>query len=86
MSSLTNLLAVLGPVAPTGTVLAMLIGVGVGPNLTYVGSLATLLWRRVLVAEDLAPSLRRFTVAGLVTTPAAVVAGVGALVGALAVR
>ena len=29
-------------------VLAMLIGVNVGPNLTYVGSLATLLWRRVL--------------------------------------
>ena len=33
-------------------VLAVLIGVNVGPNLTYVGSLATLLWRRVLTHED----------------------------------
>ena len=31
-----------------GTVLAMLVGVNVGPNLTYVGSLATLLWRRIV--------------------------------------
>ncbi len=31
-----------------GPVLAALIGVNVGANLTYVGSLATLLWRRVL--------------------------------------
>src|SRR4051812_6012467 len=29
-------------------VLAALVGVNVGPNLTYVGSLATLLWRRIL--------------------------------------
>ena len=29
------------------TVLAVLIGVNAGPNLTYTGSLATLLWRRV---------------------------------------
>jgi arsenical pump membrane protein len=35
-----------------GVVLAALIGVNVGPNLTYVGSLATLLWRRVLQRED----------------------------------
>jgi len=29
----------------------VLVGVNVGPNLTPVGSLATLLWRRVLAAE-----------------------------------
>ena len=40
------------PPAAPGPVLAMLIGVNVGPNLTYVGSLATLLWRRVLHAHD----------------------------------
>jgi arsenical pump membrane protein len=34
--------------AGPGEVLAVLIGVNAGPNLTYVGSLATLLWRRVL--------------------------------------
>jgi arsenical pump membrane protein len=73
------LLAAFGPAPAAATVLAMLIGVGVGPNLTYVGSLATLLWRRVMLAEDVAPSLARFTVAGLVTTPAALVAGTAAL-------
>ena len=41
-------------VGGAGPVLAMLIGVNVGPNLTYVGSLANLLWRRVLGRE--APS------------------------------
>ena len=35
-----------------GAVLAVLIGVNIGPNLTYVGSLATLLWRRILHARD----------------------------------
>lgn len=32
-------------------VLAMLLGVNIGPNLTYAGSLATLLWRRLLPAR-----------------------------------
>jgi arsenical pump membrane protein len=73
------LLTALGPAPATATVLAMLIGVGVGPNLTYVGSLATLLWRRVMSAEGAPQGLRRFTVAGLVTTPAALVAGTVAL-------
>lgn len=73
------LLAALGPTPAPVVVLAMLIGVGVGPNLTYVGSLATLLWRRVMLAEGVEPSLRRFTVAGLVTTPAGLVLGVCAL-------
>ena len=80
------LLVALGPTPPVGLLLAMLIGVGVGPNLTYVGSLATLLWRRVMLAEDVAPSLRRFTVAGLVTTPLALAAGVVALAVGLALR
>jgi arsenical pump membrane protein len=42
------LLDVLGPTPSPGLVLAVLLGVNIGPNLTYVGSLATLLWRRVL--------------------------------------
>jgi len=73
------LLAALGPSPAAATALAVLIGVGVGPNLTYVGSLATLLWRRVMLAEGVPPSLTRFTVAGAVTTPAALVAGTAAL-------
>jgi arsenical pump membrane protein len=55
----------------TGTpaaVLAMLIGVNIGPNATYPGSLATLLWRRIVPASD-RPGARVFHVAGLLGTP-----------------
>jgi arsenical pump membrane protein len=64
-----------GPLA----VLAMLIGVNVGPNLSYAASLATLLWRRVLAARGLSPSWRRFTALGLLTVPAGVVGATVAL-------
>jgi arsenical pump membrane protein len=60
-----------GPVA----VLAVLIGVNVGPNLTYVGSLATLLWRRVLHVEDHRVELGEFLRLGFRTVPAGLVAG-----------
>jgi arsenical pump membrane protein len=59
--------------------LAVLIGVNVGPNLTYVGSLATLLWRQILHTRDAAPDARDFLRLGLLTVPAALVAGVVAL-------
>jgi arsenical pump membrane protein len=65
------------PVAVTGgdgAVLAALIGVNVGPNLTYVGSLATLLWRRVLHAEDTDVSLREFVTLGALTVPTGLIA------------
>jgi arsenical pump membrane protein len=52
-----------------GPVLAMLIGVNVGPNLTYVGSLATLLWRRVLHAHDHDTDLGEFLRLGALTVP-----------------
>ncbi len=52
-----------------GGVLALLIGVNVGPNLTYTGSLATLLWRRVVHAHDEATDLRQFTRLGLLAVP-----------------
>jgi arsenical pump membrane protein len=73
------LLAALGSGPPPGLVLAVLLGVNIGPNLTYVGSLATLLWRRVLVAQDQAPSVGTFTRLGLITVPLTVVASVLAL-------
>ena len=73
------LLAALGPTPATGAVLAMLIGVNVGPNLTPVGSLATLLWRRVLAVRGVPAPLGTFTLAGLATVPACLVAGTGAL-------
>ena len=47
----------------------MLIGVNVGPNLTYVGSLATLLWRRVLHAHDHDTDLGEFVRLGALTVP-----------------
>jgi arsenical pump membrane protein len=67
---------ILVPVAaPSGAaaVLAVLIGVNVGPNLTYVGSLATLLWRRVLHVEDHAIELGEFVRLGALTVPAGLV-------------
>jgi arsenical pump membrane protein len=66
------------PVAATaagpGPVLAVLIGVNVGPNLTYVGSLATLLWRRVLRAQDTDVELGEFLRLGALTVPASLIA------------
>jgi arsenical pump membrane protein len=70
------LVAALGPAPHPALVLALLLGVNIGPNLTYVGSLATLLWRRVLPAT---PSLRTFTAVGLLTVPVALTAATAAL-------
>src|SRR5581483_2861022 len=53
----------------TGPLLAMLVGVNVGPNLTYPGSLATLLWRRMLRAQAVDVDLVEFTRLGLLTVP-----------------
>ena len=85
---LNNLPATLAllPVAAVGgpgPVLAVLIGVNVGPNLTYVGSLANLLWRRVL--GELAPGARRFGTVGLATVPLTLVGATVALWAALKV-
>lgn len=60
-------------------VLAVLIGVNIGPNLTYTGSLATLLWRRILRQHDHPTGLADFTILGLLTVPAALAAAVVAL-------
>ena len=59
--------------------LAALIGVNIGPNLTYVGSLATLLWRRVMRSEGREVGLAEFSVLGLLTVPAAILASTAAL-------
>ncbi len=86
MNNLPAVLVLL-PFAATGgagPVLAVLIGVNVGPNLTYVGSLATLLWRRIVHAHDHTAPLREFTLLGLLATPLAIVVAVVALWGSLA--
>ena len=68
--------------APSGPVLVMavLLGVNIGPNLTYAGSLANLLWRQVY--ERLhggRATLLGFTRIGLVTVPVCLGASVLAL-------
>ena len=73
------LLTAFGPTTPPELVLAMLIGVNLGPNLTYVGSLATMLWRRVTTRAGTPSSLGTFTALGVVTTPATILAAVTAL-------
>jgi arsenical pump membrane protein len=49
-------------------VLAVLLGVNIGPNATYGGSLATLLWRRLLPAPE-KPRAVQFHLYGLITVP-----------------
>jgi arsenical pump membrane protein len=49
-------------------VLAVLLGVNIGPNLTYAGSLATLLWRRLLLERD-RPRAAEFHTLGALTVP-----------------
>ncbi len=85
INNLPAVLVLLPLVAPAGpgAVLAVLVGVNVGPNLTYTGSLATLLWRRVLHERGSAPSLGEFTRLGLLTVPAGLVLAVLALWGSL---
>ncbi|MET7485248.1 arsenic transporter [Streptomyces sp. NPDC005538] len=62
-----------------GAVLAVLLGVNIGPNLTYAGSLATLLWRRIVHQHEHGVDLREFTKLGLLAVPTALVPAVVAL-------
>jgi arsenical pump membrane protein len=66
------------PAGP-GAVLAVLLGVNVGPNLTYAGSLATMLWRRIARDHETSIDLGEFTRLGLLTVPAALFLAVLAL-------
>jgi arsenical pump membrane protein len=56
--------------AGPGAVLAVLVGVNVGPNLSYPGSLSNLLWRSVVRREGLSARFGEFSLVGLVTVPA----------------
>jgi arsenical pump membrane protein len=68
---LLPLVAASGPAA----VMAVLIGVNIGPNLTYTGSLANLLWRGV-VRQDMPTGFVEFTRIGLCTVPLTLLAAV----------
>ncbi|GDY30084.1 SLC13 family permease [Gandjariella thermophila] len=81
INNLPAVLVLLPLAAPAGSgaVLAVLLGVNIGPNLTYAGSLATLLWRRVMRAHRTEVDLGEFTRLGLLTVPASLVLAVVAL-------
>ncbi len=72
---LLPLVAGSGPAA----ILAVLLGVNIGPNLTYVGSLSNLLWRRVLRQYDVTAGVGEYTRLGLCTVPASLLVAVLAL-------
>ncbi|QMU74073.1 arsenic transporter [Streptacidiphilus sp. P02-A3a] len=76
INNLPAILALLPIVAAggPGAVLAALVGVNLGPNLSYVGSLATLLWRRILRDHDTDSDLGDFTRLGALTVPATLLA------------
>ena len=70
---------------PSGTsfgallLVAVLVGVNTGPNLTYVGSLATLLWRRVLRRRGAELPATEFLRLGAITVPPVLLAAIFAL-------
>ena len=65
--------------AGPGEVLAVLIGVTAGPNLPYVGSLATLLWRRALRQRGEELPTSEFLRLGALTVPPVLLAATVAL-------
>ncbi|MDV7099551.1 ArsB/NhaD family transporter [Gordonia amicalis] len=66
-----------------GLVLAMLLGVNIGPNLAYFGSLANLLWREIMHRDVAAPTSREYLRLGAITVPATLGVAVVALWGSL---
>ena len=81
VNNLPAVLVLLPLVAAGGppALLAVLIGVNIGPNLTYVGSLSNLLWRKVLHQESEPTSVLEFTWLGALTVPVCLVVAVLAL-------
>ncbi len=66
-----------------GLVMAMLLGVNIGPNLAYFGSLANLLWREIMHRDVAAPTSREYLRLGALTVPATLGVAVLALWGSL---
>ncbi|MEU6603276.1 SLC13 family permease [Streptomyces flaveolus] len=81
INNLPAVLALTPLAAPSGAgaLLAVLLGVNIGPNLTYAGSLATLLWRRIARQHKHEVAWGEFTRLGLLTVPAALLASTFAL-------
>ena len=58
---------------------ALLIGLNLGPNLAVTGSLSAVLWLRVARSHRARPSVRRYTLLGLVLVPFSIAASLAAL-------
>jgi arsenical pump membrane protein len=56
----------------------LLVGLDVGPNLAVTGSLSAILWLQVARAAGARPSIRRYTLLGLVVAPLGIAAAIGA--------
>lgn len=78
VNNLPAVLVMLPLVTPVGpaAVLAVLIGVNIGPNLTYPGSLANLLWRGIVHRDGMRARFTEFSRVGLCTTPLTLIAAV----------
>jgi arsenical pump membrane protein len=79
VNNLPAVLLLLPALHSPALILAALLGVNIGPNLTYVGSLATLLWRRVLRGRDAAPALGEYLRLGALAVPCGLAGAVLAL-------
>lgn len=81
VNNISAALLVLPLLAPLGTpmVLAGLLGLNIGSGLTWIGSLANLLWRRGLTRHDLVPERRTFHTVAWGLTPIALLAAVACL-------
>ncbi|MGE2727697.1 SLC13 family permease [Mycolicibacterium pulveris] len=78
VNNLPAVLVLLPLVSSPAAVLAVLIGVNIGPNLTYIGSLANLLWRGV-TRREISVRAGEFSRIGLCTVPLTLVVSVLAL-------
>ena len=81
LNNISAALLVLPLLAPLGTpmVLAGLLGLNIGSGLTWIGSLANLLWRRQLAERGLSPHRRTFHAVAWGLTPVTLVAAVACL-------
>ncbi|HEX3947288.1 MAG TPA: SLC13 family permease [Acidimicrobiales bacterium] len=70
-----SLLATRPPADPQ----ALLIGLDLGPNLAVTGALSAVLWLQVARPLGARPSVRRYTLLGLVVAPVSMAAALGAL-------
>jgi arsenical pump membrane protein len=69
INNLPAVLLLLPALHSPALILATLLGVNIGPNLSYVGSLATLLWRRLLRGRGAAPATGEFLRLGAIAVP-----------------